>query len=101
MPTPGVEYTLFDVHRSADRLSFLLVPSEVWQPWCIRQGFMNRHCPLTDNSCSNPCPCDANGCDPGNAWVSAYDFAVEGDLMQGTTGPSAAIPIELRLLRVR
>jgi hypothetical protein len=58
--TRGVAYALHDAKRYPDRLTFSIVPSEVWDPWCAMQTS-----PCGDRECragEEICACTNEGC---------------------------------------
>jgi hypothetical protein len=97
--TRGGEYSLLESRRSATRLEFLVMPAEVWRPWCTSRGKMAEPCP-PGPSCDYPielCPCGAEGCEPTAGRRIHFDFRIEGDEMEAFLITTA----QLRLRRVQ
>jgi hypothetical protein len=89
IPSKGGVYTVLDARRESDRLTFDVVPSEIWSTDCITKS--------TD--CAVPCSpgrtCELQG------MRDRLDLVIRGDTIEGTLGGAAfGTPSELRLKRI-
>lgn len=110
LPTRGVEYTLYDAKQYADRLTFSIIPGDVWNPWCAMQT-----APCGDRACDvmGPiCQCTPDGCTslppeaerPGSGPSRlSFNLAITANTIEGQPplGSGFGTPADLRLQRQR
>lgn len=106
-PTRGFAYALHDAKRYPDRMTFSIVPSEVWDAWCATQTTPcgGRDCP----SLGPICDCSDAGCKSAppeeTQWTQRLDFnlAITTDTIEGALPGSNAwgATSDLRLRRAR
>jgi hypothetical protein len=106
-PTRGVAYALHDAKRYPDRLTFSIVPSEVWDPWCAMQTS-----PCGDRECGRTgeiCACTNEGCrstpPESSAWGQRIlvNLAITARTIEGqfSIGDHWGWTADLRLERAR
>jgi hypothetical protein len=109
IPTRGVEYRLHDAKQYPDRLTFSIVPGEVWNAWCAMQTS-----PCGDRECKahKICQCTADGCTsfppeadrPGSSNLRlSFNLAITASTIEGQPplGSGFGTPADLRLQRQR
>jgi hypothetical protein len=110
IPTQGVEYALHEARLFPDRLTFSIIPGEVWNPWCAKQT-----APCGDRECGGMgpiCQCTPDGCTslppegrrPGSGTPRLnFNLAITANTIEGQIplGSGFGTPADLRLLRAR
>jgi hypothetical protein len=94
-PTTGVEYPLFDVERSPQRLRFSIAPTQAWDGWCATQTERPR-C-LGCAADRNICECSAGACRGATNLRVVFDLAITLNTIEGQVSSLG----DLRLTRRR
>ena len=101
LPAAGIEYTMFDLTRTPDRLTFNIAGNEYWNSWCRATRF---ECPKDSTAgCINTpvCSCDAGTCQADLRYRIQIQLAVTKDTLEGRFVPSINGSSELRLRRIK
>lgn len=101
VPAAGIEYTMFDLTRTPDLLTFNLAGNEYWNSWCRATSF---ECPKDSTAaCSHDpvCSCDAGTCQADLRYRIQVQLAFTKDTLEGRFVPAVNGSSELRLRRVK
>lgn len=101
-PTQGGEYTMFDLVRTTERLSFSISPAEYWDDWCHEAKV---ECPAGfPGPCTKQpaCVCESGACDANLRNRLTFQLTFTNTTLEGPfASPHFGSVADIRLRRVK